>query len=191
MCDCGLTVEDGKLCLDWQAVGMYRACVTAEPYSNSFVRIFGDPEEWFQLRAGSLFWRNDTCRTHRVVVRAEIPYVRILVGPGNRWEVRTFIDAGIDTVDAPFDGARTPEMFWTSNWATGLPQGTAQYQEAPGAASREFVVPPGSHIIAQAVVQAHMPAFESNPVNLLAFGALQVFLSAWPSHMDSGIGRTC
>lgn len=190
VCDCGFDVEDGQLCLDWHTVGMGRTCVTAAPYSNSLAGVMST-EEWFHLRDAYVDWRNDTCWTHRVVARSEVPYVRILVGPGNRWEVRCFLDAGIDTTQVPTDDSRTPEMLWTSNWATGMPAGTAQYQEAPGAADREFLVPPGSRIVARARIQARVPAYVPLPVNQLAFGALMVTLTAWPSQMDSGVGRTC
>jgi len=189
VCNCGLDVEDGTLCLDWQTVGMYRTCAVGLPYSNSLSGL-SSSEEWFNLRDQSVAWTNATCRTHRVVVRVQMPYMLIKLGENNRWDVRGFLDGAVDS-PVSYDGGRSPEMQWSSVWSGGMPVGTDQEQQSPGSAKREFIVPPGSTLTATGRIQARVPAYTPRPQNLLQFAGLVVSLSAWPSQVDSGVGRTC
>lgn len=190
VCDCGLAVADGLLCVDWATVGMHRQCSTADPYSNPLAGL-SSSEEWFQLRDVHVDWTNTTCRTHRVVLRVQVPFMLIKLGEGNRWEARVMLDGAIDSFTLPYDTARTPEMVWSSVWSNGMPLGTDQEQQTPGDAKREFLVPPGSRLFAGARVEARVPAYVARPQNRLEFGSTRLTLSAWPAKVDSGSGRTC
>lgn len=189
VCGCGFTVQDGALCLDWQVVGMHHQCSTAPPYSFSLAGS-SSSLEWFHLRNALVVWTNQTCRTHRVIVRAQLPYVLMKLGENNAWQVRVILGGAVDA-SVPYDDDDDPALFWSSVWSGGLPVGTDGEQQTPGAAKREYIVPPGSTLTADARVQARTPVYTARPANLLAFGELRVSLAAWPAKTDSGSGQTC
>lgn len=191
VCDCGLDVDTdaNELCVDWSVVGMHRQCDTAEAYSNNLA---GSTSSlvWVQLRDAVTNWTNQTCRTHRVLVRAQLPYVLLKLGENNAWQVRVMLDAAVGAPPV-FDGTRQPELFWSTVWSGGLPVGTDGEQQTPGNAHREVIVPPGATVFTHTYVQVRTPTYTNRPQNLLQIAPLRVSLAAWPAKTTAGSGRTC
>lgn len=186
MCDCGLTMADGELCLDWAAAGMTRTCRQADPVITSW----GSRPEWQLLREQTRSWTNTTCRTHRVIAVYDVPYVRMKVGRGNAWYIRGMIDGAINAVPGA-DPDREPEMQWSTNWYLALPAGTDQEQTAPGNAEREYLVQPGDTLIVAYRMFGRTANYVQQTANRLEIATQQISLTAWPSKTTDGSGLTC
>lgn len=187
VCDCGFTIDgDGQLCLDWAAAGMKRVCSSSGPYSAA--PAFA--ADWIQLLARFQSWTNNTCRTHRVIARLQIPWVFIRVEGGNTWFVRTFIDGAVDG-PSPYDPTRRPELQWSNNWYLAMPANTTSASHQPGAAEIEFIVPPGSTLNVNARTEYMSQNYNPRPLNLIDIAPMTLSLSAWPSNVDTGSGRIC
>jgi hypothetical protein len=187
MCDCGLDMTDGELCLDWSVVGMKRVCATVDGFAGPFQ----SSPDWTLLRDWWLQWENTTCRTHRVIANLDVPNVTIKIGGGNAWVVRGYIDYTINLGGPPPDLTREPELQWSANWYLAMPAGTDREQRAPGSAEREILVPPGDTLTAGFRFFARTANYTAQAVNFLEVADYAASLSAWPSNVDSGSGRTC
>lgn len=184
--DCGLAVVNGRLGVDWAVVGMKRVCVVADGYRDRG----SNRPSWVLLREVTASWTNETCRSHRVIARMDVPWVQIRVGPGNGWYVRGHLDGRIND-EPPQNPDRAPDMQWCANWWNGLPVGTDQEQQAPGSTEAEFVVPGGSTIYAAARMYYQVSSYIARPSNSLGIEAYRLSLSAWPQYPTGGSGRTC
>lgn len=187
VCNCGLNVTDGDLCVDWTVLGMDRVCVTANLYSA----VLANHPDWSTAQRVTTAWTNTTCWPHRVLIRTQVPYVRIKTGAGNVWEVRGMLRYALGGPPLFGGDEEAPDMLWTSNWPAGMPTATDQEAQTPGAARREFVVAPGEQLYATSLLQARTPQYTSRPANLLQIGATTLSLSAWPSADDAASGPRC
>ena len=182
--DCGLTTDSGELAIDWAVVGMKRQCATWSLYSQN--PGFAIPN-WVPLRTAQLSYVNNTCLPHRVIARMQVPWIKIKVGNGNAWQVRGFLNAAVGA-PAPYDGNRSPDLLWTTNWYLAMPADTDQEQSAPGAFDKEWLVPAGQTLNAAVSIELLTPNYTVRPTNLLEIAPGQLSLSAWPA---SGPGANC
>jgi len=186
-CDCGLTMDGGQMCLDWSAVAMKRVCAVTGAVAGTFEA----SPDWALQRDLWLAWKNTTCRTHCVLAQFDVPYVKIKVGGGNTWYVRGYIDAAINQPGPPVDTTREPEMQWSANWYLALPAGTDQEASAPGSAQREYIVQPGDRLVVGFRFFARTANYTAQSANRLEIAPANISLSAWPSNVTTGSGRTC
>lgn len=187
MCDCGMTTEDGLLCLDWSVVGMHRECTVVDGVQTAFAAT----PDWTLQRDWWQDWTNNTCRMHRVLATLDCPNVTLKMGGGNAWQVRAYLDYTINGGGPPADTTQPPQLQWSANWYAAMPAGTDQEQRAPGNAEREFLVQPGDTLTVGFRFFARTINYTNQAVNFLEIAPYTASLAAWPAKTTVGSGLTC
>lgn len=175
VCDCGLTVNSGELCLDWHAVGEKTGRTDVSGIDTSEA----ETNDWTQIQFLRLQYCNDTCITQIVQVSAFVGYCNMnQAEAGNYWDFAVY--AGV-TFDAP-----VPSNSFSLNAAGRLRKnngsGNMERISAPvRTADQVFAVAPGRclHMIGSTWKNIYQST--GAPLNELSYNRLELNYRVHPS----------